>query len=52
VLLEKLSTIGLSPSTVTINKKKYKVISAIFQGEEMNRGHYAESRQKIGMVLL
>ncbi|KYN04956.1 hypothetical protein ALC62_04157, partial [Cyphomyrmex costatus] len=28
-------------SNVTINKKKYKVISAIFhEGEEMNRGHY------------
>ena len=28
-------------STVTINKKKYKIISAIFhEGEEMNRGHY------------
>jgi len=26
---------------LTINKKKYKVISAIFdEGEEMNRGHY------------
>jgi len=28
-------------SNITINKKKYKVISAIFhEGEEMNRGHY------------
>ncbi|KYN10009.1 Ubiquitin hydrolase B [Trachymyrmex cornetzi] len=28
-------------SNVTINKRKYKVISAIFhEGEEMNRGHY------------
>ena len=32
---------AVSTSTVTTNKKKYKVISAIFdEGEEMNRGHY------------
>ena len=43
MLLKKLSIIGstLPTSNITINKKRYKVISAIFhKGEEMNRRHY------------